>query len=204
MAILSDKDIAVLLMDKTLKISPLEVGQIQPASVDLRLGSMLKVPTEGQMIDLDPSAEKVKLKVQEISLDDGPFLLKPGQCVRGATLEELEIPDFCNAKIFNKNSLALHGLTVTGTCYINPGYKGHMSLFIKNEGPYEIKLHKGVQICQLEVCTLQNKAHSPYSERYSEARIREMAEFMKREFVETRPRGALSRYLEESIKNISK
>ena len=204
MAILSDKDIAVLLMDKTLKISPLEVSQIQPASVDLRLGGTLQVPEAGQTVDLDPAAEKPKVTLKTVSLDNGPFVLKPGECVRGATLEELEIPDFCNAKIYNKNSLALHGLTVTGTCYINPGYKGCMPLFIKNEGPCEIKLHKGVQICQLEVCALQNKAHSPYSERYSEARIREMAEFMKREFVDARPRGALSRYLEESIKNLSK
>lgn len=204
MAILSDKDIAVLLMDKTLKISPLEVSQIQPASVDLRLGDTLEVPEAGQTVDLAPSAGKPKVALRTVSLNDGPFILKSGQCVRGATLEELEIPDFCNAKIYNKNSLAMLGLTVAGTGYINPGYTGQMPLFIKNTGPFDLKLHKGIQICQLEVCALQNKAFSPYSERYSEARQREVAEFMKREFTEAKSRGALSRYLEESIKNLSK
>ena len=41
--ILSDQTIMKLLADKTLVISPLEERQIQPASVDIRLGSTFSI-----------------------------------------------------------------------------------------------------------------------------------------------------------------
>ena len=41
--ILSDKTIQKMLDEKTLTITPLEQGQIQPASVDIRLGNTFSV-----------------------------------------------------------------------------------------------------------------------------------------------------------------
>lgn len=47
--ILSDKTILKMLAENTLSISPLEEGQIQPASVDIRLGILsvsLRIPLQ--------------------------------------------------------------------------------------------------------------------------------------------------------------
>ena len=41
--VLSDKTIMKMLQEGTLSVSPLEEGQIQPASVDIRLGSMFSI-----------------------------------------------------------------------------------------------------------------------------------------------------------------
>lgn len=44
MSTLSDKDIFALIKEGKLELTPLDVSQIQPASIDLRLGSKDSTP----------------------------------------------------------------------------------------------------------------------------------------------------------------
>lgn len=163
MSILSDKDIFSLIRNKTLEISPLGIDQIQPASVDLRLGDDGKVIVPGSAIDLKNfSQDDVEWK--HVSLENG-YILHPGTCIQTHTYEKLVVPQNINAKIFGRNSLIMIGLEVL-VAYINPGFDGIMPLTIKNISPVPITLHREIKICQIEFSFLASTASRPYPERH--------------------------------------
>ncbi len=137
MSTLSDKDIFALIKEGKLELTPLDVSQIQPASIDLRLGSKIQLPKKNECIDLRFDSETIADHFLERDLSE-PYTLKPGDIVMGGTLEKIKIPDYCNAKIYNKNSLVSIGLNVSTGCYINPGYEGHMPLLLKKMRAYLI------------------------------------------------------------------
>lgn len=151
MSVLSDKDIFQFLKDKDLKISPLMVDQIQPASVDLRLGAKAKTLQSGS-VNLR-NFDKATLKWQEVDLEQG-YALKPGGWIQAWTLEKIELPNNLNAKIFGKNSLVILGLDVQ-VAFINPGFTGLMCLSIKNWSNASLTIGAGMGICQIEFATLE-------------------------------------------------
>lgn len=86
--VLSDGEIIGLLEEGSLCIEPLEQEQIQPASVDIRLGNTFCVleDTPGGIIRL---SDDVKYKM--ITTDK--YLLLPGQFVLATTVEYFKMPD---------------------------------------------------------------------------------------------------------------
>lgn len=74
--ILSDKTIHSLLEKGTLSITPLQEGQIQPASVDIRLGRTFSV-VEDSSTGIITLTKKITYK--QIQADT--YLLLPGQFV---------------------------------------------------------------------------------------------------------------------------
>ena len=203
MSILSDKDIFSLLVEKKLVISPLEVSQIQPASVDLRLGGKLEIPHPGEKLLLYPGAEKPSPRYTDYDIEKEHYTLKPGEVVYASTLEELEIPSFCNAKIYNKNSLALAGLHVCSGSYINPGYKGVMPLVLKNIGVYELVIGAGMQICQLELSKLHTPATRSYPDRYNEQALAQLAQNLGVDNTNSPQKSQLSLFLEKRIQELA-
>ena len=63
--ILSDKSIVSLLQEGTLSISPLRNEQIQPASVDIRLGNTFSV-VEDSSTGIITFSKKIKYKEKEV------------------------------------------------------------------------------------------------------------------------------------------
>lgn len=202
MSILSDKDIFSLLVEKKLVISPLEVSQIQPASVDLRLGAKLQIPCP-ETLALYPGAEKPSPRYTDYNLEQEHYTLKPGEVVYASTLEELGIPSSFNAKIYNKNSLALAGLHVCSASYINPGYKGVMPLVLKNIGVYNLVIGAGMQICQLELSALHTPATRSYPERYNEQTLAQLAQNLGMDKPDSSQKSQLSLFLEKRIKELA-
>ena len=72
--ILSDKTIYKMLEEKTLKIEPLEKGQVQPASVDIRLGNTFSVVEDSSSRILNLN-NKILYKV----LNSDTYILLPNQ-----------------------------------------------------------------------------------------------------------------------------
>ena len=72
--ILSDKTIYKMLEKKTLKIEPLEKGQVQPASVDIRLGNTFSVVEDSSLGILNLN-NKILYKV----LNSDTYILLPNQ-----------------------------------------------------------------------------------------------------------------------------
>ena len=77
-----------MLAEKTLVIEPVTKEQIQPASVDIRLGNTFSVvdDTPSGIITLGS-----KIEYQTITADT--YLILPGQFVLATTVEYFELPD---------------------------------------------------------------------------------------------------------------
>ena len=98
--ILSDKTIQKMLSDKSLVIEPLEKGQIQPASVDVRLGNTFSIVEDSSTGVITLGSE---IKYKTIQADTYVLLL--GQFVLAATMEYFELPNDLTAFVEGRSSL---------------------------------------------------------------------------------------------------
>ena len=80
--ILSDKTILKMLKEKSLVIEPITNVQIQPASVDVRLGNTFSIVEETPTGIISLSSE---IKYKTITAEK--YLLLPGQFVLATTME---------------------------------------------------------------------------------------------------------------------
>jgi dCTP deaminase len=107
--ILSDRDILSRLEDGDLAIEPLADLhlQIQPASVDLRLGSEFLEFQRTNISCIHPDAEReIEEYITETVVEDGEdFILHPGDFVLGTTKERVEIPPDLIAHVEGRSSL---------------------------------------------------------------------------------------------------
>lgn len=162
--ILSDQEIFARLHSGDLVITPLDLDDVQPASIDLRLASPVRIFTAlpGQDIDpLHPTITAPTLPV-EIGPRD-PFRLMPGQFILGSTTEQVKIPDDLIARIEGKSSLGRLGLLIHATAgYVDPGFTGNLTLEIANGSANPILLRPGMQIAQLALIQASSPALRPY------------------------------------------
>ena len=139
---LSDQSITSLLISGELVINPL-IPSIQPASVDLHLYGELQILPRILFNPAEPHPIYPEiLPFKQHTLLPGGFLL-------GSTLEYLELPGFLVAVVTGKSSLARLGLQVEAAGYVDPGWKGQLTLELVNLGPMMITLRAGMPICQI-------------------------------------------------------
>jgi deoxycytidine triphosphate deaminase len=105
-SVLSDGTIRRLVDEGRIRIDPWDPGRIQPASVDLLLGTSFRVFHNHRTAAIDLREPPTNLTEQvEVSADE-PFVIHPGEFVLGRTLEYVELPDDVVARIEGK-ALAL-------------------------------------------------------------------------------------------------
>jgi dCTP deaminase len=114
--ILSDADILARLETGDLVVDPLSDPdtQIQPASVDLRLGSEFLEFRRTNIPYIHPNDEReVDEYVTETYVETGEeFILHPGDFVLGTTVERVEIPDDLVAHVEGRSSLGRLAIVV--------------------------------------------------------------------------------------------
>lgn len=94
-------------------ITPFDPTLVNPASLDVTLGTNLYVETEkGGLLPKDISE----------NTRDNPYLLMPNEFVLAETAEIFNIPDFISAQFVLKSSLARAGLEHLLAGYIDPGF----------------------------------------------------------------------------------
>jgi dCTP deaminase len=128
-------------------------------SVDLRLGPRLHVPkTSAYAFDLRGGGIASFLTdiSSQLELDaQHAYILQPNQFTLGQTLEEVEFPidrgePVLSARIEGRSSFARCGLLVHFTApTVHAGFKGTLTLEMRNLGPAGIVLFPGMPICQL-------------------------------------------------------
>jgi dCTP deaminase len=136
---------------------------VQPASVDLRLGRSFRVFHNHRIKAVDlgapPSGLTELLEVEE----DGDFVIHPTEFVLGRTTETVELPDDVVARIEGKSSLGRLGLIVHATAgFVDPGFRGTLTLEITNFNSVPIVLRPGLPIAQLSFMALDRPAERPY------------------------------------------
>jgi dCTP deaminase len=159
-SVLSDGTIRRLVDEGRIVIDPWDPELVQPASVDLRLGSSFRVFHNHRTSAIDLREPPTNL-TEEISAE--MFVIHPGEFVLGVTEEYVELPDDIVARIEGKSSLGRLGLIVHATAgFVDPGFKGTLTLEITNLTRVPIKLYPGLLIAQLSFMTLDAPAERPY------------------------------------------
>lgn len=159
--ILSDKTIIKMLEEKTLTISPCEKEQIQPASVDIRLGNTFSIVEDSSSGILTLANEIV---YKTITADH--YILLPGQFVLATTMEYFSLPDDLTAFVEGRSSLGRLGLFIQNAGWVDPGFQGEITLELFNANRCAIELHSGRRVGQLVFAKMDDAALRPYRGKY--------------------------------------
>ena len=165
--ILSDADICRRLADGELVVEPLADPelQVQPASIDLRLGREFLEFQRTNISCIHPDSEReVDEYVEESHVEAGEdFVLHPGDFVLGTTKERVEIPPDLIAHVEGRSSLGRLAVVVHATAGLaDPGYQGQITLELSNLGTAPVALTPGMRISQLTFTELKSPAERPY------------------------------------------
>jgi dCTP deaminase len=158
--LLSDGDLRFFIQQGRLVVRPLnEEISLQPASIDLHLSREIKwyinVPESVRVGDSP--------LMREFDIRQYGFVLQPGRFVLGSTLEWVEVPSFLTGRVEGKSTLGRLGILVHVTAgFIDPGFKGNITLELMNVGNVPILLEEGMCISQICFYELKSPSVRPY------------------------------------------
>lgn len=145
-------------LSKRLTLTPLLdwEDQIQrgSSSVDLRLGPHFLVHRRSNVSFLDPGSQSVysqrnQMEERIFTPFDKHFVLHPNQFALGATLEYVGIPLDLAGYVITRSSWGRLGLITATAIGIHPGFKGVITLELRNVGEVPIYLRPGTTLVQL-------------------------------------------------------
>lgn len=163
---LSDKDIKAALAARTIIVEPIEDPdvQIQPASIDLRLGNDFRVFKHTQRAYIDPQRDDMDEYTEVFHVaDDETFILHPGEFVLGTIKEYVKIPDDIVAQVDGRSSLGRLAILVHATAgFIDPGFEGNITLELSNVGKMPVAFYPNMRVCQISFSRLSSPSELPY------------------------------------------
>jgi dCTP deaminase len=161
--IFSDRDLKALIDEGRLVIDPYDPSAVQPSSIDLRVGNQFRVFANSRYPYIDVKQPMDDLtEVVEVT-DDEPFILHPGEFVLGSTLERVALPDDVVGRLEGKSSLGRLGLLIHSTAgYVDPGFRGYLTLELSNVANLPITIYPGMRIGQLSIFRMTSPAENPY------------------------------------------
>lgn len=161
--VLSDRTIKELLQQRRIIIDPIDLKDVQPASVDVHLDRQILVFRNTRRPFIDVRQDNSDLMDMEVMEGDKPFILHPGEFVLGSTFESVTLADDVVARIEGKSSLGRLGLLIHSTAgYVDPGWSGHLTLELSNVANLPITLYYKMKIGQLSFQMLSTPAENPY------------------------------------------
>ena len=159
--ILSDSTLRQYLADGVIGIDPMVDGQIQPASVDVRLGTHFLVLDEHGMTSLSLDDE---ILYREIEADS--IIVPPKSFLLATTMEYIRLPNDVTAFVEGRSSIGRMGLFIQNAGWVDPGFEGEITLEIFNANTLPIKLTSGRRICQLVFAQMDKATMNPYRGKY--------------------------------------
>ena len=159
--ILSDKTILKKIRDEALVIKPFTTSQVQPASIDLRLDSHFLIIDENStpLISLEnPTTYK--------EMYQDTIIIPPQGLVLATTMEYIDLPNDMTAFVEGRSSIGRLGLFIQNAGWVDPGFKGQITLELYNANRVPIELKAGRRVCQL-VLALLDQEGTVYSGKYS-------------------------------------
>ncbi|WP_404805978.1 dCTP deaminase [Methanobrevibacter smithii] len=139
--------------------------QIQPSSVDMRLGDEFKVFKVIRKPYIDPKDEEDIAEYMESSTvpEGEAFIIHPNEFALATTQEYVKVPDDLVARVEGRSSMGRLGVTMHVTAgYVDPGFEGRITLEISNIGAMPVALYPGQRVCQLVFETMTTPAELPY------------------------------------------
>jgi dCTP deaminase len=163
MSVLSDRDIRASIDAGQVVIRPYDPADLQPSSVDLHLDHSIREFRNNRYPFIDVRQKQPDLtELLTVSADE-PFILNPGEFVLGQTLEWVELPNDLVARLEGKSSLGRLGLLIHSTAgYVDPGWKGNLTLELSNVANLPIALYFGMKIGQISFFRMTSPVDRPY------------------------------------------
>jgi dCTP deaminase len=157
MSVLCDWEIKAR-CQKSHMIQPFDPSMVNPASIDVRLGSYL-------MVESIYSPELVRINISDKTEDD-PFMLQPGEFCLAETVELFNIPDDISCEFKLKSSRAREGFQHALAAWIDPGFNSsRLTLELKNlRLHHALGLHPGKRIGQVIFHEMSNVPLRSYRE----------------------------------------
>ena len=141
-----------------LKIEPFVLDQVGAASVDLTLGSEIRVIEAGDgPIDLREDADyRDHTRVYPL---DQPYVLQPGHTIHGITRERIHLPRNLAGFLEGRSRFARLGLMVHVTsAFVQPGVSNRQVLEMSNVSNRPLRIYAGVRLCQLVLMRTEGEA----------------------------------------------
>lgn len=167
---LSDREIEEALASGHLGIEPFSAGNLQSASIDLRLHWEVRAagrePVRG--MTLDPETLNIEDHINRytdlVDISEArTWRFEPGRFVIGQTMEWVEMPLDLAGWVEGRSRLARLGVGVHITApKIDPGFRNRITLEMHNLGPWTIALSGGMTICTLLIERLGIPARESY------------------------------------------
>lgn len=150
--ILSSKTILKKIKEGELMIEPFTSSQVQPASIDLRIGNHFMIMDEYStpFISLEKPA-RYKEVCQET------MIIPPQGFVLGTTMEYIHLPNDMIAFVEGRSSIGRLGLFIQNAGWVDPGFEGQITLELYNANRVPIELKAGRRVCQLVLSLLDQK-----------------------------------------------
>ena len=136
--------------------------QVNPASINVRLGRTFLRPQHGQCVMLGMEMDYDREEVQE----GGTALIMPHEFMLATTMEEFTLPPDCAAFVQGRSSIGRVGLMVQNAGLVDPGFSGHITLELKNDTCNPIWLPEGYPVAQLVFFCCSLVEH-PYNGKYN-------------------------------------
>ena len=159
--ILSDRTLMKMLDENSLVVRPLTDGQIQPASIDIRLGDTFSI-----VEDSSTGIISLENEINYKTIKTDTYVLLPGQFVLATTMEYFELPDNLTAFVEGRSSLGRMGLFIQNAGWVDPGFKGEITLELYNANRCAIELKSGRRVGQLVFALMDDNALNPYNGKY--------------------------------------
>lgn len=141
--------------------------QVQPASIDLRLGNrFVKFKKDINSFDIK-NIDFINEYLDELFLEDNQgYTIYPREVIYCHIYEQMSIGNRYSARIEGRSRVARLGLSIhcTGD-YINPGFLGSMPLQIVNNNHFPITIYPYIYICQIIIYELTQEPLITYADK---------------------------------------
>jgi dCTP deaminase len=145
-------------------VAPFDPARVQPASYDLSLHPEILIPSVvSRAINLDLRRHDPSKMMERVSLLGDGYDIGPRGAVLASTAEVVSLTPDLVARVEGKSSLGRLFLAVHVTAgWIDPGWKGQVTLEIVNLGPWWVRLYAGMKIAQVNFTRLSSPCSVPY------------------------------------------
>src|SRR6266542_798777 len=161
--ILSDRSILEEIKAGRIEIDPFDETCVQPSSVDLHVDRRFRTFHNARYPFIDVKKEMPELTELVEVEGDTPFILHPGEFVLGSTHERVGLPDDLVGRLEGKSSLGRLGLLIHSTAgFVDPGWRGRLTLELANILNLPITLYAGMPVAQISFQRLSTAVERPY------------------------------------------
>jgi dCTP deaminase len=120
---------------------------------------MEHIPSEGQ--------EPEKYAEKRVVAYGKPFILHPNDYALAPLFEFVKLPKNVMGRLDGRSSLGRLGIVIHSTAgSVDPGYKGHLTMELMNNGMLPVALYPLMRVATLILTTMTSEAMRPYEGKY--------------------------------------